>query len=170
MCSEDACSVPMMRSKDGVIQFCVLHDPLPTSNARNATTPATTTTNHVATPSITSTTTTTTDDIEDDDNSIVVVEHTKQQQQLKGNGDEEHQFRINQERREQSSKASQLIGQKMLQRWALLNDTCPNDACYAIPLTSSFQQDHVLCHLPTNLSTRKYRSSTSTSTTAVINE
>lgn len=35
-------------------------------------------------------------------------------------------------RREQSSRASQLIGQKMLQRWALLNDHCPNDSCYAV--------------------------------------
>ncbi|ORZ06257.1 hypothetical protein BCR42DRAFT_456530 [Absidia repens] len=141
LCSEESCSVPMMRSKDGVIQVCVLHDPLPTSNARNAPSTTTTTstpaTNHVATPSITSTVST--DDIEDDDNSIVVVEHTKQQQQpattaATSGDDDEKTFKIQQERREQSSKASQLIGQKMLQRWALLNDTCPNDACYAIPL------------------------------------
>lgn len=39
---------------------------------------------------------------------------------------------IRRHRREQSSKASQLIGQKMLQRWALLNEHCPNESCYAV--------------------------------------
>lgn len=42
------------------------------------------------------------------------------------------ELQIRRQRREQSSKASQLIGQKMLQRWALLNEHCPNESCYAV--------------------------------------
>ncbi|KAL1918534.1 uncharacterized protein VTP21DRAFT_3194 [Calcarisporiella thermophila] len=39
-----------------------------------------------------------------------------------------------QARREQSEKATKLIGEKMLQGWALLNDSCINETCYGIPL------------------------------------
>ena len=42
------------------------------------------------------------------------------------------ELELRRQRREQSSRASQLIGQKMLQRWALLNEHCPNPACYAV--------------------------------------
>ncbi|KAG1351255.1 hypothetical protein G6F62_003039 [Rhizopus arrhizus] len=55
---------------------------------------------------------------------------------------------LQRQRREQSSKASQLIGQKMLQKWALLNENCPNDTCYAIPLIrhpTSKQMYCVIC-------------------------
>jgi uncharacterized Zn finger protein (UPF0148 family) len=47
------------------------------------------------------------------------------------------EFQIRRERREQSSKASQLIGQKMLQRWALLNEQCPSESCYAVNIHTS---------------------------------
>lgn len=46
--------------------------------------------------------------------------------------DMQDELMIRRQRREQSSKASQLIGQKMLQRWALLNEHCPNESCYAV--------------------------------------
>ncbi|KAI9282346.1 hypothetical protein BY458DRAFT_497910 [Sporodiniella umbellata] len=41
---------------------------------------------------------------------------------------------IRRQRREQSSKASQIIGQKLLQKWALLNEHCPSETCFGIPL------------------------------------
>lgn len=50
--------------------------------------------------------------------------------------DMQDELQIRRQRREQSSKASQLIGQKMLQRWALLNEHCPNDSCYAVSMIS----------------------------------
>ncbi|CAG8744837.1 14578_t:CDS:2 [Cetraspora pellucida] len=41
------------------------------------------------------------------------------------------------ERREQSQRASQSIGQYLLQGWALIDEICPNDICYGIPLLRS---------------------------------
>jgi len=37
-------------------------------------------------------------------------------------------------KREQSERASRLIGQKMLQGWAMLQDPCPNPSCHGVPL------------------------------------
>ncbi|BFZ59534.1 hypothetical protein YB2330_000545 [Saitoella coloradoensis] len=37
-------------------------------------------------------------------------------------------------RQEQSSRASSLIGERLLQGWAMLNSVCSNDACYGVPL------------------------------------
>ncbi|GAO45795.1 hypothetical protein SAICODRAFT_29494 [Saitoella complicata NRRL Y-17804] len=37
-------------------------------------------------------------------------------------------------RQEQSSRASSLIGEKLLQGWAMLNSVCSNDTCYGVPL------------------------------------
>ena len=35
-------------------------------------------------------------------------------------------------RRDQSQRASHLIGQYLLQGWALIDQTCPNDICYGV--------------------------------------
>ncbi|KAF4619944.1 hypothetical protein D9613_005187 [Agrocybe pediades] len=37
-------------------------------------------------------------------------------------------------RREQSDRASEQIGKKLLQGWAMLGDECPNESCYGVPL------------------------------------
>jgi len=37
-------------------------------------------------------------------------------------------------RREQSDRASQLIGTRLLQGWAMLADECPGPTCYGVPL------------------------------------
>ncbi|GJJ74832.1 UPF0148 protein [Entomortierella parvispora] len=37
-------------------------------------------------------------------------------------------------KREQSERASRLIGQMMLQGWAMLQDPCPNPSCHGVPL------------------------------------
>jgi uncharacterized Zn finger protein (UPF0148 family) len=54
------------------------------------------------------------------------------------------EFQIRRERREQSSKASQLIGQKMLQRWAMLNEQCPSESCYAVNI---YIQVNFICYI-----------------------
>ncbi|CAG8526247.1 hypothetical protein C2G38_2224425 [Gigaspora rosea] len=41
------------------------------------------------------------------------------------------------ERREQSRRASQSIGQYLLQGWALIDEICPNDTCVGVPLLRS---------------------------------
>lgn len=96
LCPVTDCSYPLMRSKDGSISFCTLHDSLP----NKPTAAAATTTN--------------------------------QKKPLTNNEPVADQLALQRQRREQSSKASQLIGEKMLQRWTLLNEHCPNDTCYAV--------------------------------------
>jgi hypothetical protein len=95
-----------MRSKDGSLSFCTLHDTLP---------------NHGANHSYKSTT----------------ITEKKQEKPVQKELPLVEDAAVLRQRREQSSKASQLIGQKMLQRWALLNDHCPNDSCYAVSSKSS---------------------------------
>ena len=38
------------------------------------------------------------------------------------------------ERREQSDQASKLIAEKLLQRYCLLDEVCPTETCYGVPL------------------------------------
>ncbi|KAG0327544.1 hypothetical protein BGZ99_007382 [Dissophora globulifera] len=49
--------------------------------------------------------------------------------------------------REQSARASRLMGQKMLQGWTMLQETCPNLACNGVPLMRSREKKElcVLC-------------------------
>ncbi|KAF9981729.1 hypothetical protein BGZ75_006918 [Mortierella antarctica] len=49
----------------------------------------------------------------------------------------EEELKEREARREQSERASRLIGQKMLQGWAMLQDPCPNDACHGVPLLAN---------------------------------
>ncbi|ORE00985.1 hypothetical protein BCV72DRAFT_253342 [Rhizopus microsporus var. microsporus] len=116
LCPVTDCSYPLMRSKDGSISFCTLHDPLPNKP--------------------TSTTTTTT---------------TNQKKPLTNNEPVADQLALQRQRREQSSKASQLIGEKMLQRWTLLNEHCPNDTCYAIPLVRHPETKQMYCVICENI-------------------
>jgi hypothetical protein len=59
-------------------------------------------------------------------------------QRVKDNREEKDSFAA--KRREQSKRASELIGQKLLQQWALVNDICPNETCYAVPFVRDPQQ------------------------------
>ncbi|CAO3565843.1 unnamed protein product [Mortierella alpina] len=49
----------------------------------------------------------------------------------------EEELKEREARREQSERASRLIGQKMLQGWAMLQDPCPNPACHGVPLLAN---------------------------------
>ncbi|KAG0212303.1 hypothetical protein BGX33_003713 [Mortierella sp. NVP41] len=46
----------------------------------------------------------------------------------------ENEVKERESKREQSERASRLIGQKMLQGWAMLQDPCPNPSCHGVPL------------------------------------
>lgn len=48
---------------------------------------------------------------------------------------ENEEIRMN--RREQTDKATALLGEKMLQGWTLLGEECPNTSCFAIPLVQN---------------------------------
>lgn len=128
ICSKDNCGVPLMRSKDGSIQFCVTHDTLPTS--MNSKPGSTSNINTLSTTNINEKINSSTNEIKTNERLDVntVVSATTITNDSKNLDD----FRLKEQRREQSSLASQLIGQKMLQRWVLLNETCPNDDCYAV--------------------------------------
>ncbi|KAG0338091.1 hypothetical protein BG000_004566 [Podila horticola] len=49
----------------------------------------------------------------------------------------EEEIKAREAKREQSERASRLIGQKMLQGWAMLQDPCPNADCHGVPLLRS---------------------------------
>ncbi|KAF7731641.1 hypothetical protein EC973_008810 [Apophysomyces ossiformis] len=130
-CHVPECFVPMMRSKDGSIRFCVNHDPNPTSSAvGNA---QSSVSQQLANGTTAST--------------IVKQAASSDVSPVAAAQDntEEDELRIRRKRREQSSKASQLIGQKLLQRWVLLNETCPNEDCYAVPLMRNPSTKHMFC-------------------------
>lgn len=44
----------------------------------------------------------------------------------------EEEVRERETRREQSERATQLLSQKMLQGWAMLQDPCPNPSCHGV--------------------------------------
>lgn len=115
-CRVPDCIVPMMRSKDGSIRFCVTHDTLPTGSPNQ---------DHEKKPE-------NNEARENDNNQEPPIPNDQQQQQ------QQDEARI---RREQSSRASQLIGQKLLQRWTLLNETCPNPTCYAVKTRVQRERD-----------------------------
>ncbi|KAI8357237.1 hypothetical protein BD560DRAFT_426389 [Blakeslea trispora] len=145
ICSQDGCCFPLMRSKDGSLSFCTHHDPLPSQGAHH---------NYKTTPK---------------EQKAVPKDEPVESKTLKSlptepktmsnsllaepaiidNGEEE--LRIRRERRDQSSKASQLIGQKMLQRWALLNEHCPNSSCYAVPLVRNPDTHQMYCVICENI-------------------
>lgn len=128
ICKMDACSFPLMRSKDGSLSFCTYHDPLPNNGA---------TFNYKkSAPSAPATA----DPETQQDKPL--KEAAVQPEAVVDNGEEE--LRVRRERREQSSKASQLIGQKMLQRWALLNEHCPNPSCYAVNSSHTSSQSELI--------------------------
>ncbi|KAG0176676.1 hypothetical protein DFQ29_005827 [Apophysomyces sp. BC1021] len=143
-CRVPECFVPIMRSKDGSIRFCVTHDPLPTSSSAGKpsqskhelpdvpTSTVTSNSSKLTAPSSDIPTTTPLNEVSDDE-----------------------ELRIRRERREQSSRASQLIGQKLLQRWTLLNDTCPNEKCYATYVTEQEMEQVVKMEQPVDTGLRQ---------------
>lgn len=126
-CKVPDCYVPIMRSKDGSIHFCVTHDALPTQSSSSST-PSSSARPPASIPAPEKET------APPAKRGSISEEGEREEQPAKRAAvpsptDEQ---RIARERREQSSRASELIGKRLLQRWALLNDVCPNPACYAV--------------------------------------
>ncbi|ORX92585.1 hypothetical protein K493DRAFT_42254 [Basidiobolus meristosporus CBS 931.73] len=103
VCPNPSCSVPLMRSKDKKIQFCVLCDDPERKQTQE--------------PVIQS---------PENTNSTVELEEVEK-------------------KRAQSQTASKLIGEKLLQGWAMLNDICPNETCYGVPLIRNKREKHLYC-------------------------
>lgn len=61
----------------------------------------------------------------------------------------EEEIKAREAKREQSERASRLIGQKMLQGWAMLQEPCPNADCHGVSFffLGCVQVFHVFIHL-----------------------
>ncbi|KAF9189147.1 hypothetical protein BGZ51_009813 [Haplosporangium sp. Z 767] len=77
--------------------------------------------------------------VEDDDEKVGLESHDEFE-----DAEEELVYRAAEEvnkaresRREQSERASRLMGEKMLQGWAMLQEACPNEGCNGVPLMRS---------------------------------
>ncbi|KAI9315199.1 hypothetical protein BX666DRAFT_1960234 [Dichotomocladium elegans] len=127
-CQIPDCPVPIMRSKDGSIRFCVVHDPLPTGPSQSSIKQG-----HPSPNVLTSSPLPRRDEEPDR------LSDSTQKKDISIDKAEEAR-----KRREQSSRASKLIGEKLLQRWTLLNEICSNPDCYAIPLMRDLSK-RVIC-------------------------
>lgn len=152
VCSVPNCQVPLLRSKDFSIRFCVIHDEKPTVSAagtgNSTSVPWSESDKSNGAPAAPAPETPTValeaklaatvvaekevyeddgekDDGDKDDNKI--QELGEETGSSAGANSEEAQ-----KRREQSAKASQLIGQKLLQGWAMVNEVCPSEGCYGV--------------------------------------
>ncbi|KAJ2486276.1 hypothetical protein IWW37_005668 [Coemansia sp. RSA 2050] len=54
---------------------------------------------------------------------------------------------IRQRKRDQSDLASQLIAKRLLQGWAMIDQACPNESCYSVPLVQDREKTQlcVIC-------------------------
>ncbi|GAB5590233.1 hypothetical protein Unana1_05133 [Umbelopsis nana] len=135
-CHQPNCPTPLLRSKDGTQMICVAHDLPATATAtsqhqaipRNNKEPSA----KYGKPAYNYNEEQPTFETDEDEEAEKFIQRVKER-----NNDVES---IANKRREQSNRASQLIGQKLLQQWALVNDVCPNDTCYAVPLVRDLQQ------------------------------
>ncbi|CAO3679052.1 unnamed protein product [Umbelopsis ramanniana] len=137
-CPQPNCPTPLLRSKDGRQKICVVHN-LPGKSAPLKNTvvsgykqasinkPVDRSTEDTAAHQV---------DIEEDDEADEFIRRVNESSNDNGS--------IAVKRREQSKLASERIGQKLLQQWTLVNDICPSDTCYAVPLVRD-QQQRLFC-------------------------
>ncbi|KAJ2961438.1 hypothetical protein NQZ79_g3237 [Umbelopsis isabellina] len=128
-CQRSNCHTPLLRSRDGQKKKCVVHDAVAPPNSKHK---AINERSFEETAVAVDNTIPKAVDIESDDEAERFI------QRVKNNKEEKGSFAA--KRREQSKRASELIGQKLLQQWALLDDICPNENCYAVPLVRDPQQ------------------------------
>ncbi|CAI2165457.1 5715_t:CDS:2, partial [Funneliformis geosporum] len=104
VCPIQNCNVPLLRSKDNTVWFCVLCDKEPGKSKSQT---------------MQSSPVTMVDEINNEAPS------------------QYDEIQLQQFRRDQSQRASQLIAQYLLQGWALIEQICLNDTCYGVPLIRS---------------------------------
>ncbi|CAG8453753.1 12267_t:CDS:2 [Funneliformis caledonium] len=118
VCPIQNCNVPLLRSKDNTVWFCVLCDKEP-GNSKSETKQQP----NILPP------VTIVNEINDDDDKVDSV----QQNSIPPPS----QYDEIQMRRDQSQRASHLIAQHLLQGWALIDQICLNVTCYGVPLIRS---------------------------------
>lgn len=135
-CPQPDCPTPLLRSKDGKQKICVVHD-LPGKPASK---------NNVDPSGYKETAKEPLDRYMDDTAHQIDIEGDDEAEEFirRVNEGSKHDGSIAVKRREQSKLASERIGQKLLQQWTLVNDICPSDTCYAVPLVRD-QQKRLFC-------------------------
>ncbi|CAG8595684.1 10792_t:CDS:2 [Funneliformis mosseae] len=113
--------VPLLRSKDNTVWFCVLCDKEP-GNSKSETKQQP----NILPP------VTIVNEINNDDDKVDSV-----QQNSIPPPSQYDEIQMQQFRRDQSQRASQLIAQHLLQGWALIDQICLNVTCYGVPLIRS---------------------------------
>ncbi|KAJ2121794.1 hypothetical protein IW147_003961 [Coemansia sp. RSA 720] len=128
VCSEDGCSVPLMRDPGTNATKCVWHDArelFPDECFDE-------------------------EDVEQSkmsDNSELAKEDEKLDT-LKTAVAEDELNELRRRKREQSDMASECIGKRLLQGWAMIDRSCPNESCYNVPLVQDREkvQECVVCN------------------------
>ncbi|KAH8548084.1 hypothetical protein BGW37DRAFT_508162 [Umbelopsis sp. PMI_123] len=138
-CPQPNCPTPLLRSKNGQQKICVVHD-LPGKSVSNNNVNLNVFKQLAADKPV--------DRFTDNEHSASQVDieedHEAEEFIRRVNERSKENDSIASLRREQSKLASQRIGQKLLQQWTLVNDVCPNDTCYAVPLVRD-QQQRLFC-------------------------
>ncbi|KAJ3022905.1 hypothetical protein HKX48_004949 [Thoreauomyces humboldtii] len=142
-CGNPGCNLPTVRSKDRVTQMCVLCDdprkPYPPVNLA-APAPVVIVSDSVVAPTLGQKAKEAAeedgeDEDEDDDDELEAL-------MLEDLPPTAHSL-LTAERRAQGDIASKRIGQKMLQGWTLLDENCPTETCFGIPLMKSREKRKV---------------------------
>ncbi|CAJ0844733.1 15830_t:CDS:2, partial [Entrophospora sp. SA101] len=132
ICSTPNCNIPLLRSKDKSISFCVICDDKETENASKKSYNASSSSMNESREL--SSSKTIQSQCNDNSNNNNLILNNDDGGDNDGNREEKEKLKL---QREQSQKASQLIGQYLLKGWALTDEICPNDKCCSIPLVRS---------------------------------
>ncbi|KAJ1642821.1 hypothetical protein LPJ64_005360 [Coemansia asiatica] len=112
LCSIDGCSAPLMRDPETQQAKCVWHDAeelFPDEIADQTNKTEFERNKEQQSPMLY--------DLEPD----MVIEETPEAKKRR-------------EKREQGDRASQMIAKKLLQGWTMVDESCPNESCYSVPL------------------------------------
>ncbi|KAJ2422144.1 hypothetical protein GGF47_003717 [Coemansia sp. RSA 2524] len=129
VCSEDGCSVPLMRDPVTNATKCVWHD------ARELFP----------------------DECFDEEEDVEQPKHYDDSELVKEDEKldtpktaiaEDELNELRRRKREQSDVASERIGKRLLQGWAMIDRSCPNESCYNVPLVQDREkvQECVVCN------------------------
>ncbi|KAJ2666179.1 hypothetical protein IW148_001108 [Coemansia sp. RSA 1199] len=129
VCSEDGCGVPLMRDPGTNATKCVWHDArelFPDECFDEE------------------------EDVEQSkmsDNSKLAKEDEKLDTPKTAVAEDELN-ELRRRKREQSDMASECIGKRLLQGWAMIDRSCPNESCYNVPLVQDREkvQECVVCN------------------------
>ncbi|KAJ2633038.1 hypothetical protein H4R22_000811 [Coemansia sp. RSA 1290] len=125
MCTKDQCSTPLMRDPETNNDKCVWHDAeelFPEEAADQGT--------------------------KDPGPENTKTEAMREWSERKDEKLDSEQSEVRRRKQEQGDLASERIGKRLLQGWAMIDRSCPNQNCYSIPLVQNREkmQECVICN------------------------